>query len=66
LQVRDYTDQNGNKRRAVGVIAQSVYFGDSKKDADSTAQTTEAQQTTAGAVNDGFTEIEGDDSDLPF
>lgn len=66
LQVRDYTDQNGSKRRAVEVIAQSVYFGDSKKDADSTAQTTQAQQTTAGANNDGFTEIDDDDSDLPF
>ena len=31
LQVRDWTDKDGNKRRNTEVIADSVYFGDSKK-----------------------------------
>ena len=35
LQVRSWTDKDGNKRRTAEVIADSVYFGDSKKD-DST------------------------------
>ena len=30
LQVRDYTGRDGSKRRAVEVVADSVYFGDSK------------------------------------
>ena len=35
LQVRDWTDKDGNKRRSTEVIADSVYFGDSKKVPDS-------------------------------
>lgn len=35
LQVRDWTDKDGNKRRSTEVIADSVYFGDSKKVSDS-------------------------------
>ena len=31
LQIRNYTDRDGNKRRAAEVVADSVYFGDSKK-----------------------------------
>ena len=31
LQIRNYTDKDGNKRRASEVVADSVYFGDSKK-----------------------------------
>lgn len=50
LQLRDWTDRDGNKRRAAEVVADSVYFADSKKDAGS---------------NTGFKEIE-DDGELPF
>ena len=35
LQVRDWTDKDGNKRRSTEVIADSVYFGDSKKVSES-------------------------------
>ena len=31
LQLRDWTDKDGNKRRTAEVIAESVYFGESKK-----------------------------------
>ena len=34
LQIRDWTDKEGNKRRTAEVIAESVYFGDSRKDGD--------------------------------
>ena len=34
LQIRPWTDKDGNKRRSAEVIAESVYFGDSKKDGD--------------------------------
>lgn len=34
LQIRDWTDKEGNKRRSAEVIAESVYFGDPKRDAD--------------------------------
>lgn len=32
LQVRNYTDKDGNKRKAAEIVAEHVYFGDSKKD----------------------------------
>ena len=35
LQLRDWTDRDGNKRRAAEVVADNVYFGDSKRDAES-------------------------------
>lgn len=31
LQVRDWTDKNGNKRRNAEIIAEHIYFGDSKE-----------------------------------
>ena len=33
LQIRDWTDKDGNKRRSAEVVADNVYFGDSKRDA---------------------------------
>ena len=35
LQMRDWTDKEGNKRRSAEVVADNVYFGDSKRDGDS-------------------------------
>ena len=34
LQIRDWTDKEGNKRRSAEVVADNVYFGDSKRDGD--------------------------------
>ena len=34
LQVRSWTDKDGNKRRTAEVIADNVYFGDSKRESD--------------------------------
>lgn len=38
LQLRDWTDNDGNKRRNAEVLADNIYFGDAKKDADSGAK----------------------------
>lgn len=32
LQVREYTDKDGNKRSATEIVADNVYFGDSKRE----------------------------------
>ena len=32
LQIRPWTDKDGNKRRATEIVADNVYFGDSKRD----------------------------------
>ena len=34
LQIRSWTDKEGNKRRTAEVVADNVYFGDSKRDSD--------------------------------
>ena len=56
LQIRDWKDREGNNRRSAEVIADNVYFGDSKRDGGDTAQS---------EPQGGFSEIE-DDGDLPF
>ena len=35
LQIRSWTDKDGNKRRSAEVVADNVYFGDSRRDGDS-------------------------------
>lgn len=60
LQVRDYTDRDGNKRTAAEVVADNVYFGDSKRDYDGGGYAAPQQP------GDGFAELEDDDGDLPF
>ena len=68
LQIRDWQDKDGNKRRSAEVIVDSMYFGDSKKDGQSAPQsgTTQAQAYAAPATGQMFTEIDEDDGDSPF
>ena len=40
LQIRNWTDKEGNKRRNAEVIADNVYFGDNKKEGAAPAQRT--------------------------
>lgn len=59
LQIRDWQDNNGNKRRSAEVVADSIYFGDTKP---------QDAQPAMHAVNvdaSDFDEIE-DDPDIPF
>ena len=35
LQIRNWTDKEGNKRRSAEVVADNVYFGDSRRDSQS-------------------------------
>lgn len=58
LQSRNYEDKDGNKRYALEVIADNVYFGDSKKD-----QVAEKEPEFQPPQ---FTEYQDDDGDLPF
>ena len=57
LQIRDWTDKEGNKRRSSEVVADSIYFGYSKKDTGMPAQ--------SYSNNGSFSEVE-DDGELPF
>ena len=71
LQIRDWTDRDGGKRRSAEVVADNVYFGDSKRDGESggcfsrpAAPAPVDYGIPAGA--DQFAELADDDGDLPF
>ena len=38
LQMRDWTDKEGNKRTSAEVVADNIYFGDSRKDTAAPAE----------------------------
>ena len=57
LQIRSWQDKEGNKRRTAEVVADNVYFGDSKRDGDNSTPTAPA--------ND-FAMLSGNDAELPF
>lgn len=65
LQVRDYTDNDGNKRKVTEIVANSIYFGDSKKD-DGAPRSAQAP-VKQPQQKEQFAEIDDlDDGDLPF
>ena len=68
LQIRDWTDNTGNKRKAAELVADNVYFGDSKKETDSSAapQNDRPYTETAPAAAADFSMLEGEDTELPF
>lgn len=68
LQIRDWTDKEGGKRRSAEVIADNVYFGDSKpKDSGSDVPAYDGEPGTGfGAPPSGFTPDFGDDGEMPF
>lgn len=66
LQIRSWNDKEGNKRRSVEIVADSVYFGDSKKDADTTNDKDYGGYYSAGGAADDYAMLEDDDAQLPF
>ena len=64
LQIDNYTDNDGNKRRSAKVIADNIYFGDSKKDGTAGGQSGEAASFTPAPS--GFVPADVDDGELPF
>ena len=79
LQIRSWTDKDGNKRRTAEVVADNCYFGDSKREGDGSAfggnNFANAYSAPAGfggysapASNPAsdFAMLEDDDAQLPF
>ena len=81
LQLRDWTDKDGNKRRSAEVVADNVYFADSKR--EDPQEATYARSEREGMRGAGkpvdvtytdltpetqttLTEFGDDDGDLPF
>ena len=76
LQMRDWTDKDGNKRRSAEVVADNLYFGDSRRDnsgeGGSYTGGNSGYSAPAGGYAapvggaSGFAEIDEEDGDLPF
>ena len=82
LQIRDWQDRDGNKRRSAEVVADNVYFGDSRRDGDSqdggyvpasssyssapSSYAPPANQSFGSAPVSDFAELSDDDGELPF
>ena len=58
LQIREWTDKDGGKRRSAEVVAENVYFGDTRRD----AQDAENMNVRSGE----FAEVQAEDGELPF
>ena len=73
LQIRAWTDKDGNKRRSAEIVADNVYFGDSKKDdtdnggytgfVPNSAATPSTYPAPSGS---DYAMLEDDDAQLPF
>lgn len=79
LQIRQYTDKDGNKRSATEVVAENVYFGDSRRDGDgggsysgypnassSSSQSQPSPYDAPVPAGDQFTELDDEYGELPF
>ncbi len=77
LQIRNWNDKEGNKRRTAEVVADNVYFGDSKRDDQGSASYANPYGSAPAASNYGgysvpsapasdFAMLDDDDAQLPF
>lgn len=70
LQLRDWTDKNGQKRRQAEILVNNIYFCGSKESGTQASSgadngySTPAYQAPAPAAN--FAELDGEDERLPF
>lgn len=62
LQLRDWTDKDGNNRRSAEVVANNVYFADSKN----ATENGNTRPTAAAPAAGGFAPMDCDDEELPF
>ena len=71
LEMRDWTDREGNKRTSAEIIVENAYFGDSKRDGDNSGSYSAPStgfggySAPAAPVSD-FAQLDDDDAQLPF
>ena len=71
LQIRDWTDREGGKRRSAEVVVDNMYFGESKRreGGDMRGEPRHSSSYDAPAPSMGasaFSELGDDDGELPF
>ena len=65
LQIRDWTDKAGNKRTTAEVVADNVYFADSKR-SESNDNQKENFNALSGRLGDDFVPASEEDGELPY
>lgn len=67
LQIRNWTDKEGNKRRNAEIVAERVYFCGSKPtDGTSKSSYTAPVPSSATDIPEGFAMLDENSDDLPF
>ena len=77
LQIRDWTDREGNKRRSAEVVADNVYFGESRRSRDENGDAPRGNDNYSNRGNSyqnfdnapsasAFSELSDSDGELPF
>ena len=66
LQGRSWTDAEGHKRKAVEIVADSVYFCERKDSASTDFDIPTPRVQAVNLVSNNFAAIEGDYEELPF
>lgn len=68
LQIREWTDKEGNRRTTAEVVADSVYFGDSKRDGDGVNTSSSYRATDYGVQPgaDPFSKLDDELGDSLF
>ncbi|MBR4232031.1 MAG: single-stranded DNA-binding protein [Oscillospiraceae bacterium] len=73
LQIRDWTDKEGGKRRSAEVVVDNVYFTESKKSREAAGYNAPAARNddfdtgyTTPVTGSDFEELDESDGDLPF
>lgn len=64
LQVRSWTDKDGNKRRASEIVVGKIYFAQSRRDGLQEQDGPPSQ--TVPNLPDDFSQLDGEDLSLPF
>ena len=65
LQIRDWTGKDGNKRVTAEIVADNVYFADSKR-SESNDNQKENFNALSGRLSDDFAPISEEDGEIPF
>ena len=75
LQIRDWTDREGGKRRSAEVVIDNIYFGESRRressegnsyDSRSSYSSYEAPRSASPAPSSPFSDLDDGDGELPF
>ena len=65
IQVRSYTDRDGNKRRAWDIVCDRAYFAEGRRDGGTRSNEGQAPAINNAGSNE-FAEFEDNGDDLPF